>query len=256
VIVIPFITYLDKQIYFQIKDNNSEKALIFIHGSGGNSNIWHNQLKLNVDYNVIAIDLPSHSKSDKFKNLSLDLYTDVLRQLINILSLKSVVLGGHSLGGAVIQDYYFKFPNEVSGLLLIGTGGRLRVSPAILKAIKNDYNNYVENLFAGAFYRKTSNDILLNTKQETLKTSGDVTYSDFSICDRFDTLAKTPTIQIPCLIICGSEDSLTPVKYSEYFHKKLEFSELIIIKEAGHMVMVEKPEEVNSSIEKFIATNL
>ncbi|KKN37677.1 hypothetical protein LCGC14_0761190, partial [marine sediment metagenome] len=46
------------------------------------------------------------------------------------------------------------------------------------------------------------------------------------------------------------------VKYSEYFHKKLKNSELVLIENAGHMAMLEKPAEVNNSIENFITKYL
>lgn len=252
-ISIPFVEYLNKQIYYQITNNDSEKAIIFIHGSGGNSHTWLNQLNLRINYKLIAIDLPSHSKSDFYKDLSLDLYTDVLSQIVDTLQLKNVILCGHSLGGAVIQDYYFKFPNKVSGLILVGSGGRLRVSPTILETVKNDYNHYLDTDIIGAFYRNTPEEIILESIKEASKVNAEVTYSDFKICDNFDTLQKTSTIQVPCLIICGEEDTMTPVKYSKFFNDHLKTSELCIIEEAGHMVMVEKPREVNSSIKQFIS---
>jgi pimeloyl-ACP methyl ester carboxylesterase len=157
------------------------------------------------------------------------------------------------LGGAVIQDYYFKFPNEVSGLILVGSGGRLRVSPTILETIKIDYQYFLNTILIGSFYTKTPKKIINDIMRETSKVKAEVTYNDFYICDNFDTLHKTSTIQVPCLIICGEEDVLTPVKYSQFFHDKLKTSELCIIKEAGHMVMVEKPQEVNTAIMDFIS---
>jgi pimeloyl-ACP methyl ester carboxylesterase len=56
------------------------------------------------------------------------------------------------------------------------------------------------------------------------------------------------------LIICGKEDLLTPVKYSQYLKQKIKNSELYIIEEAGHMVMLEKPNEVNQIIERFLTS--
>ena len=62
--------------------------------------------------NLIAIDLPSHGKSDEFPELSLDLYVDVVREFMDLNNYQKVVLCGHSLGGAVVQTYYFKYPND------------------------------------------------------------------------------------------------------------------------------------------------
>ena len=59
-------------------------------------------------------------------------------------------------------------------------------------------------------------------------------------------------IKIPCLIICGKDDKMTPPKYAMYFNDKIQQSDLILIDKAGHIVMLEKPEEVNQAILNFI----
>ncbi|MHA1885500.1 MAG: alpha/beta fold hydrolase [Promethearchaeota archaeon] len=210
-----------------------------MHGSGGNSDVWKDQLNLDVDYNIYALDLPSHSKSDEFAKHSLELYVDVLRKFIEHLGLKKVILAGHSLGGAVIQSYYFKYPKDVTALFLIGTGGRLRVLPSTLETVKNNFPKFIEGM----------NDGL---KKEFLKTASNVCYDDFMICDGFDTLDKTELINIPCLILVGRNDDQTPVKYSEFFHKKIKNSELVIIDNAGHLAMIEQPKKLNEAIENYI----
>jgi len=209
---------------------------------------------LKIDYNIYALDLPSHSNSDDFEELSLNLYTDVLKSFISYLKAERVILAGHSLGGAVIQDFYFKYSNDVSALILIGTGGRLRVQPSILNDVKTDYTEYLKSIKAGAFHSKTPIEVINKCIDETSNIPSEVTYNDFRICDEFDTIQKTSTIKIPCLILCGKFDKSTPVKYSQFFHDKIEKSELIIIENAGHMVMIEKPVQVNRAIENFISS--
>lgn len=156
------------------------------------------------------------------------------------------------MGGVIAQEYYFRYPDDVSALILCATGGRMRVSHVIFDSIKPNYQVYLDNLKVGLFYRKTSRDIIENTILETSQIEPEVTYSDFKICDAFDTLDKTDSIDIPCLILCGKYDQLTPVKYSQFFHDKIKNSELHIIDKAGHSVMLEKPKEVNKAIERFI----
>ncbi|MFW9864749.1 MAG: alpha/beta fold hydrolase [Candidatus Thorarchaeota archaeon] len=222
-----------------MKDNESQQALIFIHGSGGNSDIWKDQFKLSINYNIYTLDLPSHNKSDVFPEHSLELYVDVLRKFIEYTDLKKIILAGHSLGGAVIQSYYFKYPHEVTALILIGTGGRLRVLPEILDNVKNNFPKFIKGM----------NDSL---KKEFLKTAPNVCYDDFKICDGFDALDKTDLIDIPCLILVGKQDDMTPIKYSEFFHKKIKNSELVIIDDAGHLVMMDQPIKLNEAIENYI----
>ncbi len=247
-----FLKFQDRNIHYQLKENNSEKIIIFIHGSGGNSKVWTNQFQIDLKWDFIAIDLPNHNKSDIFPNISLDLYVEVVRTVINVRRYKDIVLCGHSLGGAVIQAYYYKYPSEVSGLILCDTGARLRVSPRIFESLKADYEQFINSLPNGAFYRKTPKEIIEQYLNEARQESADITFRDFSICDEFDTLEKTSEIKIPTLIICGTADKLTPVKYSQFLREKIEDSMLVLIEQAGHMVMIEKPEEVNNAIQKFI----
>ena len=188
--------------------------------------------------------------------MSLDLYVDVVKILIETLKPEKLILGGHSMGGVVSQEYYFRNRNDVSALILCATGGRMRVSQVIFDSIKPDYQKYLNSFPSGTFYKKTSKDIIENAVFEASQADPNVVYRDFKICDAFDTLDKTNSIDIPCLIICGKYDQLTPVKYSQFFHDRIRNSELYIIDKAGHGVMLEKPKKVNYAIEKFIENKL
>ena len=196
--------------------------------------------------------MPSHNKSSKFPELSLDLYVDVVKKLVDSLKPEKLILGGHSIGGVIIQEFFFRYPDDVSALILCATGGRMRVSQFIFNSIKPNYQEYLKYLRTGSFYRKTPKEIIDNAILETSQIDPDVTYNDFKICDAFDTLDKTSSINVPCLIICGKADEITPVKYSRFFHEKIKNSELCIIDKAGHNVMLEKPKQVNKAIENFI----
>ncbi|MFX0002903.1 MAG: alpha/beta fold hydrolase [Candidatus Hodarchaeota archaeon] len=253
--IIPYLEYSGKQIFYQIKDNNSKNKLILIHGAGGNSNIWENQFYVKINYDIIALDLPSHNKSNIFQELSLDLYVDVVKKLIEYLKPENLILGGHSMGGVVSQEFYFRYPKDVSALILCATGGRMRVSQVIFDSIKPDYQKYLNAFPKGTFYKKTSKSIIDNAVLEASQADPEVVYRDFEICDAFDTLHKTNTIDIPCLIICGKYDQLTPVKYSKFFHDKIRNSKLYIINKAGHGVMLEKPKQVNKAIERLIGNH-
>ena len=90
---------------------------------------------------------------------------------------------------------------------------------------------------------------------ETMKCRGEVIYKDFSACNRFDAMNTVNSIRVPTLIICGNDDALTLSKYSLYLHEAIHGSRLTLIDDAGHMVMMEKPTEVNKVIEEFVKDN-
>ena len=59
-------------------------------------------------------------------------------------------------------------------------------------------------------------------------------------------------IDLPTLIVCGEEDEMTPVKYSEFLHLHIRSSKLEVLPGAGHMVMMETPEAFNRKVRDFI----
>jgi len=255
----PYIDFKGKKLFYIIKEKNearlNNRAIIFIHGSGGVSLIWQNQLESNkLKYNLLAVDLPSHGKSDDISNITLDLYIEVIKKLKNFLNLEKLVLCGHSLGGAIVLSYYFKNPDDVEALILCSTGARLRASPKIFQHLSEgtkQYLNYIQPLL---FHRKTPKSIIKIFLNQFSIMNPQVTYKDFQICDSFDRLKEMDLIYIPCLILCGDEDKLTPVKYSQYFDEHIKNSRIHVIKNAGHMVMLEQPELVNQFIQEFIET--
>ncbi len=255
-IVMPFFEFEKKKIFYHLIEKKTQNAMIFIHGAGESSYIWKEQMaSLDLDYSLVALDLPSHAKSAEFKKISLDLYVDTISGLVEHLHLKKLILVGHSLGGAIAQSYYFKFKQEVVALILCATGARLRVSQVIFDSIKNDYSEYLKTVPIGAFYRKTPKEIIDDFIEEISKIEPEIAYNDFSLCNEFDTMNKIRQIRAPTLILCGNADKLTPQKYSLYLESKIKDSKLVMIKNAGHMLMLEKPEEVNYAIQEFIKIN-
>lgn len=61
------------------------------------------------------------------------------------------------------------------------------------------------------------------------------------------------TLSIPTLVVCGDQDMLTPVKYSQYLAEKIQSSRLEIIKDCGHMLMLEKSDSFNQILAQFLS---
>jgi len=65
-------------------------------------------------------------------------------------------------------------------------------------------------------------------------------------------MGEIEKIQLPALIVCGRQDRLTPVKYSEFLNKKIVGSKMEIIEGAGHMLMLEAPQGLSEVILNFL----
>ena len=75
---------------------------------------------------------------------------------------------------------------------------------------------------------------------------------DLQACDRFDVMDRLGMVQQPTLVICGSEDQMTPVRYAQYLSNSIPNARLSIIPAAGHMVMLEQPRLVAESLLTFL----
>jgi pimeloyl-ACP methyl ester carboxylesterase len=233
-----------------------KRTIILVHGSMGCNQAWKQQIQgLSQKDRVIAVDLPGHYGTTCSELPTMETYVRFLNKVINELKVEKIILGGHSLGGAVVLSYYISYPKKVQGLILVGTGARLRVVPVILEMTKRNDPNLIKMMETVAFHKNTiqnQKDLIDDVNRNMTKTAPNIGYADFSICDKFDVMAHLGDIKVPTLIICGDDDKLTPVKYSKYLNEHIPKSTLHIIENAGHMVMLEQGDAVNKAILEFL----
>jgi len=224
--------------------------LIFVHGSGAYGDIWRYQTDYFPDSD--AVNLPGHPNGQTLN--SVEECADWLRKYIKGRGYKDVVLAGHSLGGAIALMYALRYPQELKGIIIIGSGARLRVHPMFLapceEAIKGNPRKWYQLI--AEIYRLTPEDYKMEVVEKQKAIGPAVMLNDFLCCDKFDLMDKVQEIKLPALIICGELDVMTPVKYANYLGTKLANSRVMIIPQATHFVLAEKPEVVNKSIEDFV----
>jgi pimeloyl-ACP methyl ester carboxylesterase len=158
------------------------------------------------------------------------------------------------MGGAVVLEAAIQDPEAMDGLILIGSGARLRVSSHIFQGIESDFEATAAQLVQWCYGPGTSDKVIKWGLEQLLAERPEVMLDDFKACNEFDRLSKISSIKHPALVVCGSEDIMTPPKYSQYLADNLLLATLRIIKGAGHMVMVENPFKANASILKFLAS--
>lgn len=235
-------------------NNTRDKPLVFIHGSGDTGRVWRPQLDYFGPERAFAIDLPGHGqRADTLPpEVSVLDYSRAAHDIIwNELALQRPLIAGHSLGGAIALTLGLEYGDETGGLILIGTGARLRVHPDLLAAARSAPIAATRQFKSLAFaHVETMLDDIL---EEQAKPAPYMLHRDLAACNAFDCMAQLSEIHLPTLIICGTEDRMTPVKYSQYLHEHIAGSSLRLISDAGHYVMREQPQQVNQAIEEWLA---
>jgi pimeloyl-ACP methyl ester carboxylesterase len=103
-----------------------------------------------------------------------------------------------------------------------------------------------------SFSKEVDKKIIQRVKKKMLETRPTVIYGDFLACNEFDLIERVKDIAVPTCVIYGTEDKMTPSPLSEYLDMQIPNSSLTSIAGAGHMVMLERSEEVAKAIRIFL----
>jgi len=230
--------------------------ILFIHGAGGGQYTWSYQKGFfGKRFNPIIIELPGHGESGGEGEDEIGKYAEDIHAFLKTLGLQKAFLVGHSMGGAIVQTLALTHPEVIKGIVLVGTGAKLKVLPMILDGIKMNFKETVQAITRFSYSRKVSSDLIERGVSDMIRCRPEVLYGDFLACDRFDLMNEVGKIDLPALVLCGNEDELTPVKYSQLLHQRIKGSKLEILPNAGHMVMIESPEAFNEKVGEFVATS-
>jgi pimeloyl-ACP methyl ester carboxylesterase len=230
------------------------EVVLFIHGAGGGEFTWSYQKGFfEKQFDPIIIELPGHGKSEGEGEQEIERYAQHVRAFLKAVKLSKVSLIGHSMGGAIVQTLALNHPEAIHKIVLVGTGARLRVLPAILNGIKDHFEETVRKITQFAYSRKAPLDLIDKGISNLMRCRPEVLHSDFLACDRFDLMKEVGKIDLPTLILCGEEDEMTPIRYSEFLHDCIKNSKMEVLPDAGHMVMMESPQAFNEKVQKFVA---
>ena len=242
-----------------------DSVVLLLHGFGGDLDNWMFNLdSLAEKHRLLALDLPGHGQSVKTNvDPSLSGMATFVRKFLDVLSVSSLHVVGHSMGGAIAMQLASDSPKTVKSLGLICSAG---LGPDI----NSDYlRGFVEaqsqqelklvlqQLFVdeSLVNLQLVNDLLnykrmdgveatLKALSETLISAGEQTFLTDNIV----------ASGIPVLVIWGKQDRIIPVSHAQnYSAAGGSCVEVEIFDSAGHMVQMEKAYEVNRSLLNFLA---
>ena len=229
-----------------------EKSMLFIHGSGGEHSLWTFQYaSLNKNFNIIAVDLPGHGSSEGSGESDVNVYGPWVKRLLDVLQLKNVIIAGHSLGAAIALTFAADFGSMINGVVSVGGGLKMPVNPAIFELLKKDPETAFELMCKFSLAKENRIKLAEPLKKSMAAANIEALYNDLVACDKMDLTDKVKKVNLPSLIMCGEEDKMTPPQLSQDIAANIKGSKTCFIKGAGHMVMMERPEEFNNALITF-----
>lgn len=254
-----------KIVYLE-NDVKRDPTLVFVHGFGGNKDTWNRLItELDDKYHIIVIDLPGHGESISKKTLSYTI-TDQAERLHTFLEakkLKGFYLLGHSMGGAIALRFAGSHTEDLKALILIDAMGLEQTKSDGVKLVEISDKNplydvcteeRMETLLDYSMYKPPYipdiiKDALLQEKCER-RDLEKVLYEDMYKDVNLSSVAKN--LDIPTLILWGEKDRMTDIDDATLFHHTIQGSQLVILKETGHVPILEDPEKTADEIDRFI----
>lgn len=224
--------------------------LVFIHGSGGSELVWKYQTAHFTE--AVAVTLPGRPDGEPLKTVPEA--SNWLKAQVDANGWQDLVLIGHSYGGGIALQYALDHPADVRALIAVGSGGRLRVHPDTLTFMKDLIDNpegYPASLDES--YEKVDAEFAAALRARAIEQGPAAAYYDLMACDQFDVMGRLGEIDKPLHAIVGTEDIMTPPKYSEFMCKNMRHADMTVIEGGTHFVFAEQPDAVNQAIERFLA---
>ncbi len=252
----PYVDTAAGRLFYAEKDDPlaTRPPMILVHGAGADHLVWSAEIRRMPDMRVIAVDLPGHGRSDPPGRQSITAYAESVRQLMTALDIPRAIVAGHSMGGAIAQAMGVHMRQVVAGLILIGTGARLKVNPALLSAILEDAEAAAAMIARWEWAKGVDERMRQLGKRQLLATDPRVIYGDYLACDQFTMVDLLTAIEAPTLILGGTADKMTPLALSEELAANIPNQTLVKIGGGGHKMFLEQRQLVADHIARWLAT--
>ena len=249
----------------------AKPSVVFIHGVLNDHSVWILQSRYlaNHGWNVLAVDLPGHCKSEGDAPASVEEAAGFIQALLDAAGIKKAALIGHSWGSLIALEAASKLGDRTTHLVLVGTAFPMKVSAALLDASLNDpmaalkmINDFSRSTLAappsalgpGTWVYGAS--LALGRRVLASNTKVNVFHRGFKACDNYaNGEAAISQVTCPILFLLGADDQMTQSKSAQLLIQKAQNSgknTQVVSLAVGHHQMTEAPEETLMAIKEFL----
>ncbi len=257
----------------------AKPSIVFIHGVVNDHSVWILQTRYfaHHGFNVLAIDLPGHGKSEGDCPKTVEEAADVVLALLKAAGLKEAALVGHSWGSLIALHAASLAPHHglrITHLALVGTAFPMKVSPALLDASLNEPMKAIEmvNTFSHSMLAPPPSALgpgtwlyggsrALMRRVLASNTKENVFHIGFKACDSYEgafdaqkrLLAGIEYARTAILFIVGDSDQMTTPKAAQALIDKFPDAKVAKVP-GGHQMMTEAPEETLAALAHWLKT--
>jgi len=261
---------VEKGVKLHVTDIGEGKPIVLIHGWPLSDEMYEYQYQYlsRKGFRVIGITLRGFGKSDKpYGKYDFDVFSDDIKVVLDKLKIENAVLGGFSMGGAVVIHYVTKYNSaHVGKLALFGAAapswkqreGFPEGIPAdaaenLIKATMTARQDIAAGL--GAAFQAKEGNISKNMERwierMSLDASPYATTEAITALRDLDLRTLLSKIHIPVAIFHGVQDKSCPFVWAEKLQQGIKNSKLIRFENSGHALFLEEADKFNHELEKF-----
>ena len=237
--------------------DKNKKSIILLHGSGQSHVVWSltTQFLSDHNYNVFAIDLPGHGNSEGECLQSIEAMADWLHSVTTKLGIDKVILIGHSQGCLVALEYANKYSSNIEKIIFVAGSYEIPVNKSLIDLALSGNMESI-NLMMKWGYGNSKQFIGGNPLQKILNSPREireVLAVDLIACNNYKNGKNAiKKINCPTFFIFGELDKMIKVEKGNEFARLIENSKTHIIKNCGHMIILENAFEMREKIINFL----
>ena len=237
--------------------DSNKHSVILLHGSGQSHVVWSltTQYLSDQNYNVFALDFPGHGNSEGQCLESIEEMAEWLEKVVNKIGIQDLSLAGHSQGCLVALEYVNRYPKKVKNIIFVAGSYEIPVNKSLIDlALSGDMESL--NLMMKWGYGKSKQFIGGNPLQKILNSSREVREVlavDLIACNNYKNgVNAVKKINCPTFLIFGESDKMIKIEKGKEFAALIPNSKIHVIKNCGHMIILENAFEMREKIFEFL----